>query len=119
MGITFMDIQVANPANPKKRRKVRLLVDSGAVYSIIPTQILRRLGIQPTATEEYILADGQGITRKRGNALFFLEGKDGASPVIFGEKGDGSLLGVVTLEALGKVFDPIRRELRPLKMILM
>jgi clan AA aspartic protease len=119
MGITFVDIQVANPANPKKRRKVQLLVDSGAVYSIVPEEILCKLGIEPVSTEEYYLANGEKIVRKRGDAFFFFEGKRGASPVIFGEKGDSGLLGVVTLEALGKVFDPVRRELRPLKMILM
>jgi predicted aspartyl protease len=119
MGITFVDIQVANPANPKKREKVELLVDSGAVYSVVSAQVLRRLGIKPAGTEEFFLANGEKIVRKRGDAFFFFEGKRGASPVIFGEKGDGSLLGVVTLEALGKIFDPVRRELRPLKMILM
>jgi hypothetical protein len=40
------------------------------------------------------------------------------APVIFGEKGDSTLLGIVTLEALGVILDPIRRELRPLPMIL-
>ena len=34
-------------------------------------------------------------------------------PVIFGEPGDAVLLGVVALEILGLVFDPLRRELRP------
>jgi hypothetical protein len=31
----------------------------------------------------------------------------GASPVIFGERGDSTLLGAVTLEALGVILDPI------------
>jgi len=38
--------------------------------------------------------------------------------VIFGEKGDSTLLGAVTLESLGVWLDPLRRELRPLPMIL-
>ena len=40
------------------------------------------------------------------------------APVIFGEKGDSTLLGAVTLEALGVILDPIKRELRPLPMVL-
>ena len=42
----------------------------------------------------------------------------GAAPVIFGEPGDSNLLGVVTLEALGYVLDPLKRELRALPMLL-
>ena len=41
-----------------------------------------------------------------------------AAPVIFGEK-DVFLLGATTLEALGMLLDPIRRELKPLPMVLM
>jgi hypothetical protein len=36
--------------------------------------------------------------------------------VIFGGRGDASLLGVVTLEALG--LRPLRRTLRPLKLMI-
>jgi hypothetical protein len=45
-------------------------------------------------------------------------GRKAASPVIFGERGDSTLLGIVSLEALGLLLDPLRRELRPLPMVL-
>ena len=38
--------------------------------------------------------------------------------VMFGEAGDTTLLGVLTLEALGYALDPRRRELGPLPMSL-
>ena len=53
-----------------------------------------------------------------GHALFRFKGNEGASPVIFGKKGDSTLLGVVSLEALGMILDPLRRELRPLPLVL-
>jgi hypothetical protein len=34
------------------------------------------------------------------------------------EKGDTPLLGMITLEALGYILDPLRCELRPLPMVL-
>ena len=40
----------------------------------------------------------------------------GAAPVIFGEPGDATLLGAVTLESLGFVLDAVRRDLLPLPM---
>lgn len=38
--------------------------------------------------------------------------------MIFGEKEDSTLLGSVSLEALGMALDPKKRELRPLPMVL-
>lgn len=55
-----------------------------------------------------------GLTRVKVT----MNGHRAASPVIFGERGDSTLLGTVSLEALGFVLDPIRRELRPLPMVL-
>ena len=42
----------------------------------------------------------------------------GVADVIFGEEGDSTLLGAFTLEALGLSLDPLRRELKPLPMLL-
>lgn len=65
-----------------------------------------------------MLADGTEIKRKIGDATFLIDGNRAASPVIFAEKGDSALLGVVSLAALGLMLDPIRRVLRPLPLIL-
>lgn len=97
---------------------VKLLVDSGAIYSIIPSKTLSRLGIEPHGERSFMLADGTEITRRIGDATFIIDGNRGASPVIFGERGDAALLGVVSLEALGLMLDPIRRVLRPLPLVL-
>ncbi len=53
-----------------------------------------------------------------GDVLFRLNGRQGAAPVIFGEKQDSTLLGTISLEALGMMLDPMKRELRPLPMLL-
>jgi predicted aspartyl protease len=97
---------------------MRFLVDSGAVYSVVPAAALRRLGIEPRSTRSFLLADGSDIKRKMAGALFTFRGEEGLSPVIFGEKGDATLLGTVSLEALGLVLDPLQRQLRPMPMVL-
>lgn len=38
--------------------------------------------------------------------------------MIFGEEGDSVLLGTFTLEVLGLALDPLKRELKPLPMVL-
>jgi len=58
------------------------------------------------------------IHRWKGIALFQLGDRVGGADVIFGEPGDSTLLGALTLEALGLSLDPLRRQLRPLPMVL-
>ena len=118
VGLTVLKIKVGNPAKPKVTTELELLVDSGVIYSVIPSGVLRKLGIRPLATEEFRLADGSAITRKKGIALFKYQDKIGGADVIFDEKGDSLLLGAFTLEALGLALDPIRRELKHIPMIL-
>ena len=118
MGLTHIETIIANPRNPKKTKKLSLLVDSGTVYSVVPKTRLNQLGVKPHSTKIFTLADGSEIKRRVGDLLFKLDGHQGASPVIFGEKGDSAQLGTVSLGALGLLLDPIRRELRPLPMVL-
>ena len=118
MGLIHVEVVVASPARPKRTARLRFLVDSGAVYSVVPARVLRKLGVKPHSRLKFILADGSEITRRLGDAQFRFNGRRGAAPVIFGEKGDSVLLGSVTLEALGLVLDPIKRELRPLPLVL-
>jgi len=118
VGLTHIRARIANPARPRRTASVRFLVDSGAVYSVVPAPILRRLGIQAHSSRTFILADGTEITRGVGDATFVIDGQRAASPVIFGEKDDAALLGTVSLESLGLVLDPMKRILRPLPMVL-
>ena len=118
MGLTTLKLEIANPAKPTVWQSVELLVDSGAVYSVIPGKMLRGLGIKPLRKEEFTLADGSRVVRGKGVALFKYAQCLGGGDVIFGEPGDSPLLGALTLEALGLALDPLRRELKPLPMIL-
>jgi clan AA aspartic protease len=113
-----VQLEVGNPANPEVTEKLEFLIDSGAIYSVVPTPILERLGIKPLGEEEFRLADGTKIVRKKGVAIFKYQDRIGGADVIFGEEGDSMLLGAFTLEALGLSLDPLRRELKPLPMVL-
>ncbi len=118
MGLTVLEIHVGNPASPEITQPIEFLIDSGAIYSVVPTPILESLGIKPIAEQSFRLADGSKIVRKKGIALFKYKDQIGGADVIFGEKDDSKLLGAFTLEALGLALDPLKRELRPLPMIL-
>jgi len=118
MGLTVLEVEVGNPANPDVTEKIEFLIDSGAIYSVVPSPILEQLAIKPLATQEFRLADGTKIVRKKGGAMFKYKDRIGVADVVFGEEGDAVLLGAFTLEALGLALDPLRRELKPLPMIL-
>lgn len=118
MGLTVLTIEVGNTATPDTTTPVEFLIDSGAIYSVVPSSVLEQLGIRPLTEQQFRLADGSKITRKKGGALFKYGDRIGVADVIFGEDGDSVLLGALTLGALGLALDPLRRELRPLPMIL-
>jgi len=118
MGLTILQIEVGNPAKPEVTEPVEFLIDSGAIYSVVPTALLEKLGVKPLVEEEFRLANGERIVRKKGIALFKYGGRIGGADVIFGEEGDSTLLGAFTLEALGLMLDPLKRELKPLPMVI-
>lgn len=117
MGITFINMRVINPES-KKSKEFEFLVDSGAVYSVLPGTELKKLGIKPTSYEQFTLANGEIIKKQVGNAYYDFNGKQRAAPVIFGDK-DIFLMGATTLEALGLILDPVNRKLKPLPMLMM
>jgi len=119
MGVVNVSVAVKKSYESKRLETVGFLVDSGAVYSVVQGDVLRRLGIRPHRKRTFHLADGQQIERQIGDAYFEHRGVGGAAPVIFGEPGDANLLGTTALEALELVLDPFRRELRPMTLPLM
>jgi len=118
MSLTHVKVRIANPARPRRTAQLTCLVDSGATYSVVPAKILERLGIKPHSSRTFILADGTTIKRRLGDAIFRVNGERGASPVIFGDEGDSTLLGSVSLESIGLMLDPIKRVLKPLPMVI-
>lgn len=118
MALTKQRLLVKEHRRASRAIAVSFLVDSGAVYSLVPAATLRKLGIRPHRTVDFALADGTTIAREVGDAYFELRGEGGAAPVIFGETGDEPLLGATTLESLGLMLDPFKRRLIPMRMLL-
>ncbi len=116
--MTTVRARLANVMESHRTVDVEMTVDSGAVYSVVPGATLRGIGVVPKRVETFWLADGRSVKRRVGYVLFEIQGSEGVSKVIFGLAGDASLLGMVTLEELGLSLDPLRRTLRPLKLMI-
>lgn len=118
MGTIYLDVMVKRlPADPQGET-LQFLVDTGAVYTLAPADVLRRLGIAPHRTLTLTLADGSKTTREMGGAYFEYQGTGGVAPVLFGVQDDMNLLGVTTMEAMGLMIDPLTRDLRRLPAML-
>ncbi len=118
MGITTAILRVREHRKSKKFADVEFMVDSGAVYSLVPGKTLDEIGIEPYKEMSFFLADGTSIKRKVSTAYFEYENEGGAAQVIYGEEGDTPFLGATTLEALGLVLNPFTRTLHPMRMLL-
>jgi clan AA aspartic protease len=118
MGVTYVSVNVKRTARSKRSKQTKCLVDSGASYSVIPRRILEKFGVRVDQKQTFTLADGSQVERELGTAYFKLAGREGSSMVIFGEPSDATLLGVLTLESLGLMLDPLKRELRKLPLLL-
>lgn len=117
MGITYVEGTVRGPGGEES--PARFLVDSGTTYSLLPQEVWGRIGLEPMREMSLSLADGTTVARKISECYLLLEQGEGHTPVILGEPGDDqALLGVVTLENLGLVFNPFSRTLRPMRMLL-
>ncbi len=117
MGITYIEGVARGPHG--KEETVRFLVDSGATYSLLPNPIWQAIELEPKRDVTFSLADGTTVQRPVSECYLVLPQGEGHSPVILGEPGDEALLGVVTLEILGLVFNPFNRTLQPMRMLLM
>ncbi len=102
-----------------RKRPFEFLVDSGATYSLLPNLIWQAIELEPKRDVKFSLADGTTLQRPVSECYLALPQGEGQTPVILGEPGDEALLGVVTLEILGLVFNPFNRTLQPMRMLLM
>ena len=118
MGITTIRARLANITDRERASDVDMVVDSGAIYSVVPATVLRAIGVQAERVETFGLADGRSVKRRVGHVHFEIEGREGISRVIFGKPDDAALLGMVTLELLGLSLDPLKRKLRPLRLMI-
>jgi predicted aspartyl protease len=116
MAITYVDGVARGPTGQEE--PVRFLVDSGATYSLLPEPVWRSIKLEPTREMIFTPADGTTVHRRISRCYLMLPQGEDYTPVILGEPGDEALLGVVTLEILGLVFNPFNRTLQPMRAML-
>jgi len=118
MGITHVAGRVYRTGRRRRAVAIRFLVDTGAVYTVLPENVWRTLGLKGERVVEFTLADGTAIRRQVSECRVQVEGRGATSPVVLGGPDDAPLLGAVTLETLGLMVNPLTRELLPMRLIM-
>ena len=118
MGITLISARISNPRKPRRVAELEFLVDTGALYSVIPSPTARKLELTKLDREEFTLADGTHRSYDVSEAFFELGDRRGTSKVVFGPPGVTPLLGALTLESLGLMVNPVTREVLPMRLFL-
>ena len=118
MGITFAKADISNPRRPSQKIELEFLIDTGLIYSVIPSRIARKFGLTKLDREDFTLADGTHHRYDVGEAFFELGNRRGTSKVVFGPLASTPLLGALTLESLGLMVNPVTREVSPMRLFL-
>jgi predicted aspartyl protease len=113
MGAFSVGCKIENAVDRTRRAKLpRLLVDTGSEYTWVPAMTLEKIGIAREKKDvEFIMANGQRVTRSVGFAIIRVEKAFTIDEVVFAEKGDLLLLGARSLEGLNLAVDPRRKKL--------
>jgi len=115
--MTYVSVGISKTRRGPKRT-IRLLVDTGASDSILPSVFLRRLGVRPEWGEEYELANGESMVREVGRLYVHYLGRSMETLAVFGEPKDASVLGAYSMEGLRLEVDPHSGRVRRKKRLM-
>ena len=116
MATFSMSIEIAGP-DRERFETVDALVDTGSTYSMLPSSLLRSLGVSPFDRQSFILANGQRVYRDLGEVVVRIDGRVRPTYAIFANEGAHPILGVFTLEAFSVGVDTVNRRLIPIPAI--
>ena len=109
-------VLVANPRGDAPPVEVKLLVDTGAMFTCLPGPQLEALGLTPQWRVPVILADGRRDEWAAAEILMTVDGRTLHTTCLFGPAGSLPLLGAVSLEQFALSVDPLTRALVPARV---
>ena len=117
MGTFNATFEIANLAG-ERFVEVNALADTGSMYTIIPANVLVRLGAQIEGRRRFELADNSVVEYPVGQVRMRLEGQELVVLTVFASEEADPLLGVTALEIFGLGADPINQRLIPIPALL-
>jgi aspartyl protease family protein len=105
--------EVGLTAEKSATATVRMLVDTGATFSVIPKTLAQAIGVKPRGKPYTVtLADGRRVKCASALVGYRIGKREAPGVILVGDVAE-PLLGVETLEGLGLAVDPRRGRLIP------
>lgn len=118
MGVFYVTIGIGTQ-DRSEFEEVQALVDTGAMWTWIPRDILERLGHKPAVKRRLQTADNRIIERDAAEVPIRI-GAETLTPLcIFGDPGSHVLLGATTLQEFSLAPDSVNERLVPIVGLLM
>ena len=119
MGTFTVQTTLGHPEHRGALVTAELLVDTGATWSLIPSETARSLGVEPSEPRSVRTADGRRLDLPLAEVRFTINGRSLTTPCLVGAAGAPALLGAVTLEAFGLAAAPVQKLLVPVTGFLL
>ena len=118
MGHTTAAVKICSPQDGTKCVETELIVDTGITYTWIRRERLEAIGVKPSKARKFRTIEGRTIEREVGEAVIECLGERAMSIVVFAERDDAEVMGVVALESLALEVDPVTRQLKKAESLL-
>ena len=98
----------------QREGEFKVLVDTGAFYSILPSSTLDDLGVRREGETQFVYADGRAGAMDIGFVFIELNGSRAVPTIVaFGNDDGPALLGSYALEGMELMVDPLGEQLLP------
>lgn len=111
VGTFAVRASITNPSQPERRMALELLVDTRATWTLLPEEVVSRLGLATPRQRSVTLASGERATYPAGQVAMQLNGEEEITTFLAGPSNCLALLGAVTLEQFGLAPDPVKKTL--------
>jgi clan AA aspartic protease len=115
MGVFAVKFILKHPAQPHQQVELEGLVDTGALFTQVPAEVIAGIGITPSGTRAVYYADGNKDMVPVAKADIAIDGTETATMVLCGKPNSLILIGATTLETLGLGVDPVHKRLIPIE----
>jgi predicted aspartyl protease len=118
MGHTTTAVKICNPQDGTKCVETELIVDTGITYTWIRRERLETIGVKPSKARKFRTIEGKTIEREVGEAVIECLGERAMGIVVFAERDNAEVMGVVALESLALAVDPVTQQLKKAESLL-
>ena len=112
MGMFEVSIGVGN-VDGGDSHEVEVLVDTGALHTVLPSELLQYLEVKPKSVRPVRFGDDRIEMWELGQARISYGDEEWVCPVYFSDSGR-RLMGSTTLEAFSLMVDPVNKTLVPM-----